>query len=323
MTDKPLFLGVDGGGTKTEFVCIDANGREVARATTGTTYHLEVGFQEAVERVRNGVTAICKALAVEPTALDYSFFGLPAYGEDAVIDPQLEEACGRILGHERYECGNDMVCGWAGSLGCEDGINIVAGTGSIGYGERQGKAARAGGWGEVFSDEGSAYWIAIRGLATFARMSDGRMAKGALHGHFKNALALDADVDVCAKVMGAGGMSRAEIAGLAPLVSNAAEDGDEAAHQILIEAARELADIACAIRSALGFERDAAVPLSWSGSVLTQVEPVRTAFVDLLGRAGNFRFVAPQHPPAYGAALYARRRSLLRSDDAPSEAPDG
>ncbi|MEI9903464.1 MAG: BadF/BadG/BcrA/BcrD ATPase family protein [Asticcacaulis sp.] len=76
-----------------------------------------------------------------------------------------------------------MICGWAGSLAGADGINIVAGTGSIGYGERLGRGARAGGWGEVFSDEGSAYWIAVQGLAAFARMSDGRLAKGPLQRH--------------------------------------------------------------------------------------------------------------------------------------------
>ncbi len=38
----------------------------------------------------------------------------------------------------------------------EDGINLVAGTGSIAYGEFAGRAARAGGWGELFSDEASA-----------------------------------------------------------------------------------------------------------------------------------------------------------------------
>ena len=64
----------------------------------------------------------------------------------------------------RYLCGNDMMCGWAGSLLCRDGISIVAGTGSICYGERGGATARSGGWGELFSDEGSAYWIACRGL---------------------------------------------------------------------------------------------------------------------------------------------------------------
>ena len=73
----------------------------------------------------------------------------------------------------------------------EDGINIVAGTGSIGYGERRGKTARAGGWGEVFGDEGSAYWIAVQGLNVFTRMSDGRLPKGSLHAAFTASLRLE------------------------------------------------------------------------------------------------------------------------------------
>ena len=83
-----------------------------------------------------------------------------------------------------------MVCGWAGSLGAEDGINIVAGTGSIGYGQRGSVSARAGGWGEAFSDEGSAYWIAMQGLNAYSRMSDGRLPKGPLHTLINEALNL-------------------------------------------------------------------------------------------------------------------------------------
>ena len=37
-----------------------------------------------------------------------------------------------------------------------------------------GDRARVGGWGELFGDEGSAYWIAVQGLNAFTRMSDGR-----------------------------------------------------------------------------------------------------------------------------------------------------
>ena len=37
MSEAPIFLGVDGGGTKTEFVCIDAAGKVLARRIEGTT----------------------------------------------------------------------------------------------------------------------------------------------------------------------------------------------------------------------------------------------------------------------------------------------
>ncbi len=231
MTDG-IFLGVDGGGTKTEFICIDGSGKVIARAVTGTTYHLQVGIDEAVNRLRRGIRAVCEDLNITPSELDRSFFGLPAYGENTIVDPQLDAACARLLGHDRYLCGNDMICGWAGSLGCEDGINIVAGTGSIGYGERERAIRARGGWGEIFSDEGSAYWIAVQGLALFSKMSDGRAPKGVLHERIVKALSLRDDLELCEHIMSTGGMARGDIAGLARIVSRAASEGDNGAAAI-------------------------------------------------------------------------------------------
>ena len=300
-----IFLGVDGGGTKTEFVCIDGGGTMVARQIEGTTYHLQVGLDGAVRALEAGIAGVCAQIGIAPADLAYAFFGLPAFGEDSAIDPQLERHCGRLLGHDRYRCGNDMICGWAGSLACADGINLVAGTGSIGYGERQGRAARAGGWGEVFSDEGSAYWIAIQGLNAFTRMSDGRLRKGPLHEAFRRRLGLAADLDICAAVMGEHGLQRDEIAGLAPIVAEAVAAGDDAAIAIHDRAADELAAIAEALRRELGFMPDEAVPLSWSGGVLANDSSIRSRLEARLCARGPYRVVEPRHSPAYGAALYA------------------
>jgi N-acetylglucosamine kinase-like BadF-type ATPase len=305
MTRARLFLGVDGGGTKTEFVCIDEAGEVIARQVEGTTYHLQVGLEGAVLALRTGIEAVCAQAGITPADLEFTFFGLPAFGEDSVIDPQLEHHCGQLLGHERYRCGNDMISGWAGSLACADGINIVAGTGSIGYGERQGKAARVGGWGEVFSDEGSAYWIAIQGLNAFTKMSDGRLPKGPLHHAFRRRLRLDADLDICAAVMGERGLERDEIAGLAPVVSEAVAARDAAAIAIHERAADELAAMAEALRSELGFAADESVPLSWSGGVLSNEVSVRTRLEARLRENGRYELIEPRHSPAYGAALYA------------------
>ena len=305
-----LFLGVDGGGTKTEFLCIDEDGRELAATTTGTTYHAEIGEAEAVRRLEEGLAAICARIGQPTSAITHAFFGLPAYGEDRDVDPRMHAACGALLGHDRYTCGNDMVCGWAGSLGCDDGINIVAGTGSIGYGERAGVSARAGGWGEVFGDEGSAYWIAIQGLAAFSRMSDGRAAKGPLHERIATALSLQHDLDLCERVLGTKAMSRGEIAALAPLVSQAAAVGDATAVTILKAAAGELFAIAEALRHALGYEPGEKVSISWSGSILVKMEVVQQRFLAHLTESDGYTCIAPRHSPAYGAALYAKLRAL-------------
>jgi N-acetylglucosamine kinase-like BadF-type ATPase len=314
MSAGRAFLGVDGGGTKTEFVCIDEAGAVVARHVEGTTYHLQVGVDGAVRALGAGIAAVCAAADREPADLMFTFFGLPAFGEDKLVDPQLERHCGQLLGHDRFLCGNDMICGWAGSLECADGINLVCGTGSIGYGERQGRAARVGGWGEVFSDEASAYWIAVRGLNAFTRMSDGRMAKGPLHDAFRRRLGLNADLDICARIMGERGLQRDGIASLAAVVAEAVGAGDPAAAAIHDLAAEELADMAQALRTELGFHADEPVLLSWSGGVLTNDSSVRGRLEARLRAAGPYRLVEPRHSPAYGAALYAQHRARRTAD---------
>lgn len=307
----PLYLGVDGGGTKTEFLIIDGAGAVVARAITGTTYHVQIGIDEAARRIGHGVSDVCALASIAPAALAFAFFGLPAYGEDKAADPQLDAICRAVLGHDRYRCDNDMVCGWAGSLACGDGINIVAGTGSIGYGQRRGAAARAGGWGEVFGDEGSAYWIAIRGLAAVSRMADGRLPKGPLYARLLADFGLDEPIELCERVMGPAPMTRDQIAALAATVAAAAEEDDAAASTILIDAAEELALLATTLRSRLGFAAAEKALVSWSGGVLVNQPLVRRRFVQALDAQGSFEVIEPRHGAGYGAALYAR---LLAAD---------
>ena len=172
------YLGVDGGGSKTAFMLIDESGQVLATHTEGTAYYLEIGWDELRNRLACGIRATLDAGSVPAANLDFAFLGLPAYGEDSRLLSRFDALPTPPLASGRYHCGNDAACGWAGALACEDGISLVAGTGSIGYGEYQGRAARAGGWGELFSDEGSAYWMAREALGVFSRMSDGRMARG-------------------------------------------------------------------------------------------------------------------------------------------------
>jgi N-acetylglucosamine kinase-like BadF-type ATPase len=301
------FLGVDGGGTKTAFLILDGAGRVCARHAETGSYHVQIGIEGLRVLLERGVASVVKNAGLQRDALTNVFFGLPAYGEDSRITTELDRLPERILGHTRYTCGNDMVCGWAGSLACKDGINIVAGTGSICYGERSGRSARAGGWGEIFGDEGSAYWIAVQGLNTFSRMSDGRMAKGPLHALIRAEYGVADDLDVSGLVMG---VARDTIAAVSRQVSLAAEAGDSAAQQILNLAARELAILVAATRRALGFAAGESVSVSYSGGVFAVGDRILKPFLrelDATGAAGAFDLIKPVFDPATGAALYAAK----------------
>ena len=303
-----FLLGVDGGGTKTEFVLIDREGHVAAIHRESGSYHLQIGVERLRDVIGRGLKAILGGLSIPGDAIEHAFFGLPAYGEDSSIQPLLDSLPAEFLGHRRYRCGNDMVCTWAGSLGGEDGIGIVAGTGSIGYGERKGRTARAGGWGELFSDEGSAYWIAARGLNVFSRMADGRLPKGPLHQILVRKFELTNALDLCAHVMAAEGPTRDRIASFCPLVAQAATEGDEQAVAIFQAAARELAAIANALRTALGFPPGERVPTSYSGGAFATGERLLAPFrKSLSALSADFELREPLLSPGVGAALYAAR----------------
>lgn len=304
-----LYLGVDGGGSKTAFLLLDDTGRVLAEAQTASCYYFTTGIGLVGRILTQGVTEISARAGISPSDIDQAFFGLPGYGEVSADMGRLDAVPGEVLGHGRYSCDNDMVCGWAGSLGAEDGINVISGTGSMTYGERDGRGHRVGGWSELFGDEGSAYWIAIRGLNAFTRMSDGRLARGPLYDSIRARTGVTSDLDVIDVVMNGWHGRRGAIADLSKTVVEASAAGDLVAARILTDACDELVGIVDATRVELGFPDDDLVPVSYSGGVFTAA-PIRSGFEDaLLARSHGYELRSPMFGPAVGAALYAAKQA--------------
>jgi N-acetylglucosamine kinase-like BadF-type ATPase len=313
----PNYLGVDGGGSKTAFALIDSDGRILARATAPPSYYFNSNFDVVESALAQGVTDVCTQAGIEASDITAAFFGLPGYGEASADVEKLDAVPGQVLGHDRYSCDNDMVCGWAGSLAGEDGINVISGTGSMTYGERQGLGHRVGGWGELFGDEGSAYWIATQGLNAFSRMSDGRLSRGPLYDLLTKRLELAGDLDVVSLVIDTWGGNRTNIAALATTVCQAAREGDTVAAKILADAVAELVTLVDTTRTLVGFADQETVPVSYSGGMFSD-EAFRELFVTALeSQPANYDLRRPLLDPALGAALYAaKHRGQPLSSDA-------
>lgn len=301
-----MFLGVDGGGTKCAFCLLARDGSVPAMCEGPGVSYLAVGFEGVRNALQAGVEEACGRAGIGPADIDFGFFGLPGYGESRRDQAALDSAPSVTLPRERYRCGNDMVCGWAGAFGGDDGINVIAGTGAIAYGERAGREARCGGWGELFDDAGSAYWIAIQGLGAFARMSDGRLPRGALYAGVRDRLAIADDFDVIDLVLNQWRGARARVASLAPLVTDAAAAGDAVARDIVRRAAVELARMVDAVRVKLGYAGGETVPVGYSGGVLAGSGLLLPAFeAAVAALAPQYSVRAPLFAPALGAALHA------------------
>ena len=303
-----MFLGVDGGGTKTAYALVDHAGKLLGSHVGASVAHLAAGLDAARARLEEGLRTALAAAGAAPRDLSFAFLGLPAYGEDGAATGALDALPAGVLEAGRYRCGNDMVCSWAGALACADGISVIAGTGSMAYGQYAGREARCGGWGELIGDEGSAYWIAREGMNLFSRMSDGRSRRGPLYRLVRERLGLADDLFLCAHIYGAGADRRDAFAQFARLVHEAAQAGDGEAAAIFARGARELVACVVATHAALAAPADSALPVSHSGGVFENAPPMVQAFRAALAAAPvPLAYRAPRFQPSIGAALYAAR----------------
>lgn len=302
------FLGIDGGGSKTAFLLIDDSGRVLGSHADGPAYYLEIGLDALRAMLVRGIDATLAQAGLSAAAIECSFLGLPAYGEDSRLIATLDGIASPRLPAGRYRCGNDAVCGWAGAFAGKDGINLICGTGSMAYGEYRGRCARAGGWGELFSDEGSAYWLACEGLSLFSRMSDGRALRGPFYDIVRRHFELKVDLDLCGAIYDREQLQRSRLAALAPLVTEAAAAGDIGATALLERAADELVRLIDAVRSSLEIPNDVTTKVSHSGGMFRRPELLLSRLKSRLARDGRrYEPVEPRLSPTMGAALYAAR----------------
>ena len=256
-----IFLGVDGGGTKTAFL-LDVNGKKYEDKQI-TIHPMQVDRLEYFKIMELGITSVCDQAGISPSEIDYTFVASPAYGQYPETEDYIDEGIRRVLGNERFKVANDCVNGRAGSLGGQAGINIVIGTGSIGFGvDPDGNSMRCGGWGPFLGDEASGYWIGKKILNVFTRMSDGRMAKTPIYDLVRQRLGMEDDFEIFSI---AENMKREEIAALSRILHEGLNENDPRCLDILDEVTDEIALVIDTLAARLNFQRP--ILVSFSGGV--------------------------------------------------------
>jgi N-acetylglucosamine kinase-like BadF-type ATPase len=158
---------------------------------------------------------------------------------------------------------NDALIALIAGAPDRQGVVVVAGTGSIAFGvDASGATARAGGWGHILADEGSAYWLGHAALRKGIRAADGRGPANSFGERVSRKLGLEVPVGLIAWFYDQHN-SRYRVAELAELVEEAASEGDTEAEELLDEAALHLARAARAVAGQLTFP--SAYPVVLSG----------------------------------------------------------
>ena len=299
------YLSVDGGGSKTAFLITDEAGYTVAEGMADGCSYPQIGIDNAARVISEKLELLLDGSGLRREDIKGAALGLPCFGEDGKADLELVRTVVMEIGIPGSRIYNDVELGWAGSLGLESGVHIVAGTGAIAYGrDGRGGSARSNGWHEDFSDEGSGYWLGMQALSLFAKQADGRAEKSFLYQYMKETLGL-AGTDGLVSLYSRNYMGdRKKIAALQRVLLKAAEDGDAGAVMLYGMAAGELAASVRAVASRLDFREGSPVPVSYSGGVFRAgayiLEPLRCM---LDSRQFNLR--EPLLAPVQGGILLA------------------
>jgi N-acetylmuramic acid 6-phosphate etherase len=232
-------LGVEGGGTKTAWVLVERDGEELQIVGEGKLP--AANFRLATpERLRTIFLEL-------PREIDRAGIFLAGCGTTA--DRQsLARLCAEIWPAAKIITGSDRDSGLAAALGHADGIAVNAGSGSSVSGRRGDKIENAGGWGHILGDAGGGYFLSIQALRLILREYDLHRGEVQFTAKVLRALSLNTLDEL---VRWAQIADKMEVATLAPVVFEAAANGDARVMEIIEEGARVLTEYTEAVATRL------------------------------------------------------------------------
>lgn len=308
MSTPGLVLGVDGGGTSTIAWLADRDGRVLGHARAGPSNAKAVGVGAAKQALDAAVLGAFQDAGREPTPAEVACLGVAGFDrpDDRALLAEWSASAGWAKRLVQVNDGDLVV-----AAGTPDGwgAGVIAGTGSIAVGrDRDGRKARAGGWGHLIGDEGSAYAVVLAALNLVARRADGR-ERASDDNELARALCEALGVaapSAIVSILYAPGFDRTKIAGLAPVVLASAELDPEITPRILQPAGVALAEQVLAVCRSLNWP-PGPLPLALAGSFLLGATAVSTALIARLTAAGYEPAPAAVSDPVRGAVAIALR----------------
>jgi len=278
-----LVLGVDGGGTKTvawlaRFVP-DGDPEMLGRGVAGSSNIRSAGWDDASSNLQAAIDAAWKDWGSRSCVVDSAVFALAGSGLPEVRDRFSAWAEARSIS-KRLRIIHDAQAALIAGTPAECGVALIAGTGSVAYGQDvEGANAVSGGWGYWFGDEGSAYWLGQQALRAVAQASDSRGPDTKIVPKVLERLGIVDPREMISSLEKTGN-TRLAIAELADVVTSVAQRQDQVACRIVDRAGQHLASMVDSVAQDLSLGNE--FPLALAGGVLCKSHLVREKLLECL-----------------------------------------
>ena len=231
-----IFLGIDGGGTRTTAAAADESGKILLKETGGTINFYSVGMEKARSNLRDIAARIEEKLGV--TEFESVFIGSSAL-DGAAGEKLTREFLDGAVRAKRAAMNSDLYIALKACPADGAKLMVIRGTGSMAAAQdERGTISKRGGWGHILGDEGSAYAIAL-GLLKRAAVEYDNGRNTELTGAVSRRLGFS-QFDKIIDFVYSAEASKDRIAALASFVDERAEQGCDICGDILLSQCAEL-----------------------------------------------------------------------------------
>ncbi|MBR3768608.1 MAG: hypothetical protein IKL10_10290 [Clostridia bacterium] len=237
-----FLLGIDGGGTKTEFLLTDLNERKIKQIILDSSNPINRGIENSELVLRLGISKICEDLNYN----EISVFAGISGGSSKNIKSEIYRFLGEF-GFGSYANGSDTDSTLEVALKGENGVAVIMGTGIAAFSQSDTERHRIGGWGYMIDKGGSGFHLGSDALNSAFEFLDGRGGSQLILSLIENKLGKKLEDSLSEIYSGAA----AYVASFAPVIFDAFKQGDVEAERILDLNSREAAKIITAARSFL------------------------------------------------------------------------
>ena len=277
-------LGIDGGGTKTEFVVFKKDGTAQKKVILEGCNPNDVGFDESISILKKGID-LCLMDYPEISTVFCGIAGAGASRNKVEMKNKLSSIYKKI----EFEVDTDVANIIA--LDKRNSVYLICGTGSIVMTKTKDGIKRFGGWGYLFDEQGSAYDIGKDAIRAVLAKNDGIGEETVL----KQLIEEKLNGNIWDKIKVVYDNGKPFIASFAPLVFKAYEQGDAVAQEIVDKNCKRLAWL---LNGAFAYSANKRVTVG--GGLIGNFSEI---MLKHLRKYTDAEFVIPQIPPVYGACV--------------------
>jgi glucosamine kinase len=288
---QDIFIGIDGGATKTIARVEDAHGEFLGQGQGGPA-NIRLSVEDSWQSIHD---ALRDALLKPGLRLDDGRHRFHCGA--GLAGTEVPSACDQFVNtphpFARLILKSDGYTSCLGAHGGSDGAMIAIGTGTVGYQIEADKEYKVGGWGFPHGDEGSGALLGLEAVRLTLHWLDGRGEPSplleAVYAHF--------DHDLNRLVVWANQANATQFAQIAPIVIEQMKRQTPLAVTLIQQAAGEIDRLAAALAAQ---SIDKTLPCSLLGGLAQFIEP-------WLGEPLRRRLVPWKVDAVHGAVLMIRK----------------